>query len=212
MCRNDIKCEYMFRFPLKKFITERVKLQSPVGELFAPFQFSIIGAVDTDTWRRQHSYSIWQRKNKLYRSYIYIWKWKINYIAITYVWHLTLLKICTQFWNALFCFVYIITLVIFIWPIYFGYIYLTYLPISFGMLPWHWGNHMIAPVPVKQPWRIWVNYNWPPSNHNKIQQSVNHMHNSWDLLTIISINDGSVSSEGQKGKMSNGIINRIWWQ
>ena len=26
-----------------------------------------------------------------------------------------------------------------------------------GLLPWHWGNHMIAPVPVKQPWRIWVN-------------------------------------------------------
>ena len=26
-----------------------------------------------------------------------------------------------------------------------------------GLLHWHWGNHMIAPVPVKQPWRIWVN-------------------------------------------------------
>ena len=25
-----------------------------------------------------------------------------------------------------------------------------------GLLHWHWGNHMIAPVPVKQPWRIWV--------------------------------------------------------
>ena len=24
----------------------------------------------------------------------------------------------------------------------------------------HWGNHMIAPVPVKQPWMIWVNI-WP---------------------------------------------------
>ena len=24
-----------------------------------------------------------------------------------------------------------------------------------GLLHWHWGNHMIAPVPVKQPWNIW---------------------------------------------------------
>ena len=27
---------------------------------------------------------------------------------------------------------------------------------SSGLLHWHWGNRMIAPVPVKQPWRIWV--------------------------------------------------------
>ena len=26
------------------------------------------------------------------------------------------------------------------------------------MLHWYWGNHVIAPVPVKQPWRIWVNW------------------------------------------------------
>ena len=25
-----------------------------------------------------------------------------------------------------------------------------------GLPHWHWGNRMIAPVPVKQPWRIWV--------------------------------------------------------
>ena len=30
-------------------------------------------------------------------------------------------------------------------------------PYPSGLLPWNWGNHMIAPVPVKQPWRIWVN-------------------------------------------------------
>ena len=29
-------------------------------------------------------------------------------------------------------------------------------PYSSGLLHWHWGNHMIAPVPVKQPWRIWI--------------------------------------------------------
>ena len=30
-------------------------------------------------------------------------------------------------------------------------------PYPSGLLHWHWGNHMIAPVPVKQPWRIWAN-------------------------------------------------------
>ena len=32
-------------------------------------------------------------------------------------------------------------------------------PISFtsGLLHWYWGNHMIAPVPVKQPWKIGIN-------------------------------------------------------
>ena len=29
-------------------------------------------------------------------------------------------------------------------------------PYPSGLLHWHWGNHMIAPVPVKQPWRIWA--------------------------------------------------------
>ena len=30
-------------------------------------------------------------------------------------------------------------------------------PYPSGLRHWHWGNCMIAPVPVKQPWRIWVN-------------------------------------------------------
>ena len=29
-------------------------------------------------------------------------------------------------------------------------------PYPSGLLHWHWGNHMIAPVPVKKPWRIWM--------------------------------------------------------
>ena len=32
----------------------------------------------------------------------------------------------------------------------------THLPYPSGLLHWHWGNHMVAPVPVKQPRRIWV--------------------------------------------------------
>ena len=37
-------------------------------------------------------------------------------------------------------------------------------PCSSGLLHWHWGNHMIAPVPVKQPWRIWINISHKSSN------------------------------------------------
>ena len=56
-------------------------------------------------------------------------------------------KICTWFCCALFCCGYVIN----------SYCTHTiYLPISSGSLHWHWGNHMIAPVPVKGPWRIWV--------------------------------------------------------
>ena len=35
-----------------------------------------------------------------------------------------------------------------------------YFRISFNIIHWHWGNHMIVPVPVKEPWRIWVNFSW----------------------------------------------------
>ena len=41
----------------------------------------------------------------------------------------------------------------------------SFYPYPSGLPHWHWGNHMIAPVPVKQPWRIWVNSSpnslWP---------------------------------------------------
>ena len=30
-------------------------------------------------------------------------------------------------------------------------------PHSLGLLYWHWGNHLIASVPVKQPWSVWAN-------------------------------------------------------
>ena len=29
-------------------------------------------------------------------------------------------------------------------------------PHCLGLFHWHWGNHMIAPVPVNRPWTIWV--------------------------------------------------------
>ena len=40
----------------------------------------------------------------------------------------------------------------------YGLIQVTYYPHPSGLIPWHWGNHMIAPVPVKQPWRIWIHW------------------------------------------------------
>ena len=29
-----------------------------------------------------------------------------------------------------------------------------------GLVHWHWGNHTIAPVPAKQPWRLCVHKSW----------------------------------------------------
>ena len=31
-------------------------------------------------------------------------------------------------------------------------------PYPSGLLDWHWGNLVIAPVPMKQHWRIWINH------------------------------------------------------
>ena len=36
---------------------------------------------------------------------------------------------------------------------------LVFFPYPSGLFHRHWGNHMIAPLPVKQPWWIWINTN-----------------------------------------------------
>ena len=40
-------------------------------------------------------------------------------------------------------------------------------PYPSGLLHRHWGNHIITPVPVKQPWRIWVSISYIWYDHNK---------------------------------------------
>ena len=59
---------------------------------------------------------------------------------------------------------------------------------------------MIAPVPVKQPWRIWVKL-----THIKTQQNSNHMHNSWDILCLwtVATRSACVTIEWQ--------IIFMWW-
>ena len=42
-------------------------------------------------------------------------------------------------------------------------------PYHSGLLHWHWGNLMIAPVLMKQPWIIWVN-----KSHESIAWIFNH--------------------------------------
>ena len=65
-------------------------------------------------------------------------------------------------------------------------------PYPSGLLHWHWGNLMIAPVPVKQPWKIWVNrshesirsswYNHNKTKHSKTQQ--NYVYILWDVFQL----------------------------
>ena len=78
-------------------------------------------------------------------------------------------------------------------------------PYPSELLSWHWGNptNRIAPVPEKQPWRIWVNYlhhhhdsscdnnnvvfikcycqHYRKCNHNKGKHNKT-VHISWDIL------------------------------
>ena len=58
-------------------------------------------------------------------------------------------------------------------------------PYPSGLLHWHWGNHTIAPVPVKQPWGIWLkalHASVRCCNITTIQQ--NHVYILWDVLCI----------------------------
>ena len=41
--------------------------------------------------------------------------------------------------------------------LFFSYGWLSFYPYVSGLIHWHWGNHMIAPVPVKEPWQISAN-------------------------------------------------------
>ena len=51
-------------------------------------------------------------------------------------------------------------------------------PYSSGSLHWHWGNHMIAPLPVKKLWRIWMKL-----TSTKPNQIMYHVCNSWGMLS-----------------------------
>ena len=71
-------------------------------------------------------------------------------------------------------------------------------PYPSGLLHWHWGNRVIAPVQVKQPWRIWVK--WPSSrsqlNPTKCEPCE---YISWHVLYIA------------KGNVSKWTKNHLHW-
>ena len=67
-------------------------------------------------------------------------------------------------------------------------------PYSSGFFHRHWGNHKIAPVPVKQPWRIWVHksmhcgliYDHSTAKHKKLCISSGLPHWHWGNHMIVS--------------------------
>ena len=80
---------------------------------------------------------------------------KYSLSVITYpcpwypLWHRVLIQYIPRNMHtvfALLCFVVVIHWLIFPYPS--------------GLLHWHCGNLMIAPVPAKQPWWIWINTSW----------------------------------------------------
>ena len=48
---------------------------------------------------------------------------------------------------------------------------------------------MIAPVPVKQPWRIWVYLTGMEPQQNKTQQNMNRVQNYWDVMCITALKE-----------------------
>ena len=62
------------------------------------------------------------------------------------------LKWYVWFWNTVYCKnIYIVHALL-----YSGNV--LFYPYPSGLFPWHWGNHMIALVPVKQTQMIWLNH------------------------------------------------------
>ena len=65
-------------------------------------------------------------------------------------------------------------------------------PYSSGLLSWHWGNHTIAPVPGKQPWRWWVNKLYGTTekdNVTTLKAWPNLEHISWNTYYDLSGNN-----------------------
>ena len=80
--------------------------------------------------------------------------------------------------TCIYIYIYIYTVYIFLYPISYRHSLLgfNFFPYgcfhkmyvnTAGLLHWHWG--MIAPVPVKQPWRIWVKVTYTKPQHNITQ-------------------------------------------
>ena len=85
-------------------------------------------------------------------------------------------------------------------------------PYPSGFLHWHWGNHVIAPVPVKQPWRIWVKstLNQPQQN----TQSMKGVSSSWDSVVLFWVLPLMVNSYMALRSMTDTVISRygiIMW-
>ena len=51
-------------------------------------------------------------------------------------------------------------------------------PYTSRLLHWHWGNRMIAPVPVKRPWRVWA-YN-------------SHMYTQGNIIHTMTSSNGNI--------------------
>ena len=95
---------------------------------------------------------------------------------------------------ALLCFVVVIHWLIFPYPS--------------GLLHWHCGNLMIAPVPAKKPWWIWINTSCEIIMNDCItttkQSTTKRVHISWDILYI----DG-LAPTGSKTS-ANTVVTTLW--
>ena len=75
-------------------------------------------------------------------------------------------------------------------------------PYTSGLLHWHWGNHMIAPVPVKQPWRIWVKSIGTKPYHWKLRVAMMPTLLSMLALQVVITTTSSATSHNKVGIMT----------
>ena len=82
-----------------------------------------------------------------------------------------------------------------------------------GLLHWHWGNHTIAPVPVKQPWRIWINGSYKSANewrHYHKTKNNNAMGNLF-LYTVRTRCFLPFNKSAKIGSSHSMILSITWW-
>ena len=77
-------------------------------------------------------------------------------------------------------------------------------PYSSGLIHWHWGNHVIAPVPVKWLWKLWVNWShestmWIPISRMMVfllsrvisDYSLKYVYLGWYAIYHMALIDGT---------------------
>ena len=91
------------------------------------------------------------------------------------IWGLYHMKHAHNWLPLFFCCDDIILLCWVMWSIY---------PYYSGLPHWHWANHMVTPMPVKQPWVIWINWLTPTTAKIEFKTNGSYLHECTQIFTF----------------------------